>query len=185
MYAEPLTFLEKQTKEPSVVWAPPEIGEYVPYLTKDYVLYSSYGMINFVTKGEVEERFLVSRYPEDLTPEILKKLYPNFRNTNDEAILKSRAIQSRICSIFSLQNFVAICDPHTIKPEPQGEDPKYFIALAKRYKEDIVPKIGYYLDKYKVKYVIRTVSDKNNTSSIYGKEVYKDPNFVIYERKEK
>ncbi|MEK7072367.1 MAG: hypothetical protein AAB849_00720 [Patescibacteria group bacterium] len=182
---EPLSWLENEESKSVVVWAEPDslTNAYIPTLTKHYILGG--GLFQLVPSQEIEERYLVSNYFNQLSLDDIKKdfaLYAGSGNAIHPAKIYNRKVV--LCKFFRLNLFGANCgektDPITLKGE------KYFTDLYDKYAKEIVPNIGSYLTKYKVSYYVkdRRINSGAQPEKIGMKRVYSDMNFDIYKIKD-
>lgn len=72
-YARPINWLKSNIKTPSVILANNEISSYITILTNQYVLFQSSAVLQLVPDVELENRYLTSRYFENLTYDQIKK----------------------------------------------------------------------------------------------------------------
>ncbi len=69
-YAGAIHWLKKNVSEPSVVMANDRISGYIPIMTQHYVLFHPSGALQMVSDIELEERYLVSRFPFEVVTKV-------------------------------------------------------------------------------------------------------------------
>lgn len=182
-----LNWLENREEAPVVVWADSKsiINGYVPALTKHYVLFEKGGTLHLVSSREVEERYLVSNYFNQLTLDDIKRDFSIYAGVGN-AIHPSKVHNRKIiwCQLIRLNLLGVDCGQKTDALTLKGE--KYFIDLHNKYKNEILPNINYYLKKYHVAYFIRDrqINSDINPEPIGLELVYSDANFDIYKIKD-
>jgi hypothetical protein len=181
-----LNWLEQVEGEPVVVWADLRsvINGFVPALTKHYVLFEKGGTLHLVSSQEVEERYLVSNYFNQLSLDDIKKdfaIYAGSGNAIHPYKIHNRKVA--LCRLIRLNLVGVNCGQETDALALKGE--KYFIYLYNKYKNEILPNIDYYLKKYHVAYFVRDRQINNDIvlKQIGLKLVYTDANFDIYKIK--
>lgn len=154
--AQSLLWLEQVEKEPVVVWSNSRtLDSALSVATKHYVLFANYGILQLLSSEEVEDRYLVSQYFDNLTK---KDLVDNLREFAGSA----RAIHEanthnrwvKICQGLHLEkiNLVEGCGVSVTPVELLGD--QYFMELLSRYKnnsEQILKKLAHYQVKYLIK----------------------------------
>lgn len=182
-----LNWLERREEKPVVVWVDDsnsKINGYIPIVTKHYVLYSFGGVLHLVSSKEVEERYLVSNYFNNLSLDDIKrdfKLYAGTGNAVHPAKVHNRKVV--LCKFFRFNLFGVACGEKTDSFTLKGE--KYFSDLYDKYTKEIVPNIDYYLKKYYVSYYVkdRGINNGDQPEKLGMKQVYFDNNFIIYKFK--
>ncbi len=174
-------FNDYEKDQEFVVWADGLIGDYIPIVSRGYVLFNSYGAFHTLSNEESLERYLVFSYLKGAT---LSKIKNDFRQYLGVGVIHR---------FKDFNKKVFLCKflyPNKLRPERcgqykqnpsdmMGED--YFNTAYGRYINDIVPNINYYLDKYNVKYIVWNKKDGPLlvlADSI--KNVYEDSLFIIY-----
>lgn len=181
-YLDPYKWLEENIAEPKVIWA--EKGEsdhYVTVLTKHYVLYEPSGLNYIVSSDEVNERYLVYNYFNDLKQSDLEDDYFNYIGVGLMHEFKTYNRKVKICRLLNLNYFGVACGELTDAVSFKGKD--FFNELYKKYKEEITPNIIDYLKKYQVSYIVKEKGRAANfqPEKLFGaKVVYQDDNFLIY-----
>lgn len=159
-YAGTLDWLNHQPE--GVVIAPEDLNSYIPTLTKQYVLYGSYGAQFTVSDDEVRERFLLAHAFEGLTEEEFIDPsfgYPYGHTPYDLASVSS--LRHRLCMLVWNE-----------KNCPAARSAQSFIdvvAMQKKYET-------YYLNltahtdqeyaKYHVRYVVSKIVDTRITDKL-------------------
>lgn len=183
-YAAPLEWLNKKENTPSVIWADGLLSSYIPILTKNYVLFTGAGGLQIESSKEVAERYLVSRYFNNLSVKDLKKnyrVYAGAGNAKDKPEAYSRKI--KLCNFFQLYRLGYTCGKEITGPALKGQG--YFYHLEDEYKE-IQSHINVELKKFKVAYIIK---DKENDPQFHPEDIkgttliYNDGRFLIYKIK--
>lgn len=181
-YAGPLTWLDKNTLEPSVIWANNLVSNYIPILTKHYVLFCNAGGLHLVSSKEVEERYLISHYFEDLNKEDLKKdfrVYAGAGSAVDAYKVHNRKV--KICRLIKLDYFGYNCGEIVDAISYKGD--KYFNDLFNWYTNEIKLDINKKLKKFHTAFIIQ---DKKydfawQSEMIKGTQlIYQDERFLIY-----
>lgn len=178
----PLNWLENTEKNPVVIWADDSnsvTNGYITVLTKHYVL-SGGALLQLMSSKEVEERYLVSNYFNNLNLEDIKndfKLYAGIGNAVHPAKVHNRRVV--LCNFFQFNLFGVNCGEKTDAISLKGE--KYFVDLHNKYAKEIVPNIDEYLKKYHVAYFLKNIRNNEiRPEKLGAREVYSDENFVIY-----
>ncbi len=185
-YAKPTAWLEKYDKNPSVVWASSSIGGYSSILSKNYVLGSSdlaYQYWN--TKREIQERYLVSKYFDDITPQFLNDDSTAALGHSYVRRLDDLKWKSNICGMlkFIMLNGCFPTSSSLTLSELLSQKNKDIAELISKNEKEIRPHIAEWLKKYRVVYAIKDV--KNDPGFHIEKfknfkEIYNDGRFVMY-----
>ncbi len=181
-YAAPLDWLNKNWTGESVVWSNGLIGCYVPIMTTGFQLFNAFGGLHLVPSKEVEERYLVSHYFDNLTLQDIERDFRQYAGTGN-AIHQYKTYNRKVklCRLLGFSYLGIDCGQTTDAISFKGE--KYFMDLYAQYKNDIKPNIKDELKKFNVTYIIK---DKNQEetfmpASILGtKRVWNDDRFEIY-----
>lgn len=185
-YAKPLAWLEKYDKNPSVVWASPSIGGFVPILSKNFILEVSdlpYQYWN--SKSEIQERYLISKYFYDVTPASLDRdaIVPlGHRYVRQFDDLQWKADVCKMLNPIMLGG----CVPRSLgmtSSELLVQKNKEIAELVIKNEKEIRPHIAELLKKYQVTYAIKDTRDDSDFHVEKFKntqEIYNDGRFVIY-----
>jgi len=181
-YAKPLKWLDEQESEPKVIWANLLISNYIPIITRHYVLFSGGGGLHLVSSKEIEERYLISHYFDNLSKDDIKKdfrIYAGFGPA--KALVNNHNNKVRICHFLRLNYFGYNCEEAVEAISLRGEE--YFDNLFNLYKQEIKPGISEKISKFQVSYIIKdSIYDINLQPEILGaKPIYQDERFIIYE----
>ncbi len=181
-YGAPVRYLEQAEPEPVVVWGNADDFStiHVPVLSKHYVLFVEPAQFMLMPTDEVRERYLVSRYFDDVTIESLK---------GDILLHAGRAYAFHLPK--TIERGIKVCklikfrdqDSCGVAPTPEellGE--AYFAGLLERLETDIRPNIKEYLRKYQVSYVLKDTGKDTHyrPEELGGERVYKDDYFELY-----
>jgi len=184
-YAAPLEYIDEQESEPVVIWtrAGSELSSYVQVLSRNYSLFENMGILHLLSTGEVEERYLVSKYLEDPKKEDIMddlQLFAGSAVNRHDTNVRNR--WNRLCTILHLSIIGADClTPITREEYNKG----YVDLLYARYEKEIVPNIAHEVSKYNVKYIIK---DKVNDEEFTPERlegvmlVYEDARFSVYKK---
>lgn len=181
-YSEPLEWLKNNAKKESVVWSNGGIGYYIPIYTNNFQLFNPFGALHLMSGKEVEERYLVSNYFENLTLLDVEKdfrVYAGVGNSIHQYKTYNRKV--KICRLLKLSFFSIDCGDLTDSVSFKGKE--YFVDLYNKYKNDIRPNIIDELKKFNVTYVIKDkeVNDKFYPEKIKdSKLVWSNNRFMIY-----
>ena len=184
-YAAPSNWLENNEKEQKVVWVIPDtaqINSYLTFLTKHYSLYVPGGVNSLASDKEVEERYLTSRYFDNLNQIDLENDFISYAGVGSavhEYKVHNRKV--KICKILHLDLLNYNCGQITDAISLRGH--KYFNDLFNQYKDDIQPNINQQLKKFHVSYIL--IDKENNSPSDMKKInnikiVFQNEKFIIY-----
>lgn len=185
-YARPLRWLEANEPAPKVVWTNSEdLTNYITVLSKHYVLFVMSGILHLLPNQEAADRYLVSRYFNDLRKTDIERDYLVFSGVGN-AFHKpnSHNRQVRLCRVFHFYSATGKANCGAIIPNAAafaGE--RYFDDLYQRYRADIKPNIAVKLRQYHVDYLVRDVFGERNFApeKLPGATlVYSDKRFFIY-----
>ena len=181
-YAKPLKWLNENVPKESVIWSNGNIGYYLPTMTTDFSLFNGFGVLHLLSSKELEERYLVSNYFNNLTLQDIKRDFRQYAGVgNSIHQYKTFNRKVRICQIAKLSYFGVDCGTTTDPISFKGE--KYFIDLYNEYNNDIKPNISNKLKKFNVKYIVKDKRGGSNFSpeKISGtKLVWSNDRFEIY-----
>lgn len=182
-YSRPLKWLEDNEKAPKVVWTDSEkLNHYITILTKHYVLFEPSSPTYLMPTREIEERYLIYNYFNDLNQSDIEnngRVYGGVGLDTHQYKTHNRAV--KVCRLFQLDKLGKPCGELTDMISFKGEE--YFADLYRRYKNEIQPGIIEELKKYRVAYIIK---DKGYDSNFMpeaisqAKLVYEDNRFLIY-----
>lgn len=181
-YVAPLRYLEENEPEPVVVWGSGDDFStiHVPVLTRHYVLFVEPAQFMLMPTDEVRERYLVSRYFDDVTIESLKKdILLHAGRAYAFHLPKTLERGVKLCNLIKFWDRTS-CGAAPTPEELLGE--QYFEELKERFDTDIRPNIGEYLRKYHVSYVLKDThrDAPYHPETLGGTLVYKDDNFELY-----
>lgn len=160
-YAEPLNWLNKNAPKESVVWSNGGVGYFMPIMTTDFQLFNALGGLHLVPSKEVEERYLVSHYFDNLTLPIIERDFRDYAGVgNSVHQYKTYNRKVKICKLLYLAVFDINCGLETNAVSFKGE--KYFVDLYDQYKNNIRPNITSELKKFKVSYIVRDKKVEDN-----------------------
>lgn len=181
-YKEPLVWLSKNAPKESVVWANGGIGDYVPIETTNFILFSAGGGLHVMPNKEQEERYLISRFFDNLTLEDIKKDFRAYSGVgNSIHQYKTHNRKVNLCNIFKFSYLGMNCGQLTDAVSFKGED--YFVNLFNQYKNDIKPDIVEKLKKFNVTYIVKDKTATNifKPEKIPNTElVWSEGDFEIY-----
>ncbi|MDI6591482.1 MAG: hypothetical protein QME61_00870 [Patescibacteria group bacterium] len=180
-YNGPLNWLEKNVENPSVIWANDSLSNYVPILTRHYVLFSGLGQLHLVPSKEVEERYLTAHFFDNLKIDDIKKDFGSFAGAGySENAVKDNNLKAKICRFLRLNYFGKNCPKYLDAISLRGEE--YFDDLFLWYTYEIKPNIIQQLKKFQVAYLIRDKKEDINfkIEFVGAKIVYQDERFLIY-----
>lgn len=179
----PLAWLEKHSDSPQVVWADSSfVSDYIPILTKHYVLFNTGGILHLLPSSEAEERYLVQNsFRSVTTSTLVQGGYRDFMGVGPA--LHVTAVHNRkvrYCELLRLPRFGYNCgiqsDLLSLKGLP------YFEATVKR-SSIARQNIPEYLTKFKVAYILK--ANLNETflpEKLPGvSQIYRDDYFSIYQ----
>lgn len=184
-YAKPIAWLDDYDKDPAVIWASPGIASFITIFSKNYSLEPpdlAYQYWN--SKKEVQERYLVSQYFNDITPEFLDNNstalgLSYFRRFDD---LRWKV---ELCKKLRFMMFKR-CIPTTSSltlSELAFQKDREIAELTKVNEKEVRPHITKLLKKYYVTYVIKdTRSDPSFRVEKFKntEEIYNDGRFIIF-----
>lgn len=176
-YAAPLAWLETQVPEQSVVWANDSLAQYIPVMTKHYVLFQLGVGLHAVSDDELVNRYLLSRSRNVLTGEDLKRDFGLYAGAG-AGELQPLAQNQRawFCGIMTHFFSAGKCPPATDAISLRGEE--YFNRLEQRFLA-VKKNRAALLRHFHVKYLIidRAVDGAEDLS--LSKAVYDDGRFAI------
>lgn len=181
-FAKPILWLDQYDSQPGVVWADSEMSLYVPILSRHYVLTPGDFLVHqyFVTGPEIQERYLVSRYFQEVDAELLKTEYSLPLGTYKFQI-KDLKLKDRVCGLIHFNVFQFCDNVAIVKATTQIN--KSVEDLMIKNKEEIRPHLAEFIKKYHVAYVIKDLlNDPNfNVETLKNtKEIYNDGAFAVY-----
>lgn len=186
-YDAPLRWLENNITEPSVVMAnthDPMLA-YISEYTKHYVLFSNGGILHLVSNNEIEERYLVSRYFDNMTEQQIEQdfqMYAGVGNAVHQHKTHNREV--KLCNLVRLNLFGVNCGVEMDAVTFRGK--KYFDDLFSRYNL-YKTTINDELKKFHVAYILENKKldaeqsiryDMRNIANVT--KVYEDAHFSIY-----
>ncbi len=179
-YAAPLEWLQENTPKESVVWNTGPLQYYIPYNTENFQLFNRFGGLHLMSSLEVEERYLVSRYFEDLSVHDIEndfRLYGGAGNALHQHNTHNRKVM--MCEFLNLDSLGISCGKKETAVSFKGE--YYFEDLHTRYTEEIQPHIQDFLKKYHVSYIVLDKTEKIKTNDFIGtKLLWQNERFSIY-----
>jgi len=183
MLAAPLHYLEQAESKPVVVWVTdPEstFANYLPALTKHYVLYSHPGMWHLVGNDEIMERYLAASY---LRPVTRESLFADLRAYAGPAAFAHRANTVnrgvKLCRLLQLGRLGYSCGD-LVTPEGLLGD-AYFDNLIHKNDTQIRPRINELLARYHVSYLATTEPLSPALIRLFGVTLaYQDSRYLIY-----
>ncbi|MCR4334658.1 MAG: hypothetical protein NUV47_02940 [Patescibacteria group bacterium] len=183
-YAPPLNWLEKNVNEQSVVWTDSTyLIRYVPIMTKHYLLFTpGTSHLHLLSDKELEERYLVYSYFNDLSLEDIKERYRDFAGVGN-AVHQYKTYNRKVtlCKILKFDFWGINCGELTDNVSFKGE--AYFTDLYNWYSNDIKNNISFELKKYNVSYAVK---DKEFDSPFRPDtlprsiKVYENEDFIVY-----
>ncbi len=184
-YAEPIAWLEAREREPQVVWANGSISNYITTLSKHFVLFS--GVLNsqiyFMPSSELEERYLVSRYFQNLNRERITEEYGWVAGASINYVTRNIESKMRVCNIVPFLKQAEFCDNQEKIVSMQSEKEANITRLLEKNKQEIRPNLISLLQKYNVSYIMKDLERDTNfdIQKIKGaRAVYNDGHFSIY-----
>lgn len=182
-YSRPLNWLEKNEVEPKVIWTDSRrLDHYITILTKHYILFKPSGLNYIMPTKEVEKRYLIYNYFNDLEQSDIENDYWNYAGVGN-AIHKHKTHNRKVkvCKLLYLNKFGKDCGE--IKGAVEFKGKEYFNDLHRQYIDEIRPNIDEKLEKYQVAYIIKDIEFKSdfqpeilNSTEL----VYEDERFLIY-----
>ncbi len=185
-FSRPLSWLENNESEQKVVWIIPynsQINDYLTILTKHYSLYTVSAETYLVPSKEIEERYLTSRYFDNLKQVDVENDYWSYGGVGKSVHqYKTHNRRVKICRILHLDLLNYDCGQE-VANAVSFKGSQYFIDLYDQYQNEIKPNISQQLKKFNVSYILIDKSngldlDLRNINNI--KKVYQDENFLIY-----
>lgn len=185
-YAQPIAWLNEYDKNPRVVWVDGPVGSFIPIFSRHYNLESPDVAYQYwMPISEMQERYLVSKYFTDLTPDFLAKSFTVPLGHSYVRRLDDLNWKLELCEMFKwvLNNCTPTSSGLTLSQVELAKETDIKNLIDKNNKE-IKPHINELLRKYQVAYAIK---DKLNNSNFNVerlkniKEIYNDGRFIIYE----
>ena len=185
LYAQPFAWLDREEKNPVVVWSDPFDGANpsLPVYTKHFTLYAWAGMMELAPTSETRERFLISQYfnnptVADLASTSVMALYLGRHDLPHAAKTIERGI--KMCRILFFWDKGKDCGTPPTPQELLGET--FFTNLEKRFQTDIKPNIKAYLKKYNVTYILKDniLDPQYHPETLGAIRVYSDGRFEMY-----
>lgn len=191
-YAEPLEWFTTNANKDEVIWVLNQsLADYVPILTKQYVLFHPAAGLQIMPSYEVEERYLLSHSLENMTVEDLKKDYRKYSGVGN-AVHQANTINRKVKICLFIENILPkitkincgdFVDSYSIRGE------KYFESLLQRFSY-ITKNRQKFLDSYNVSYILLDKSTDNmsrfsNLPPVYKniwKNAWQNDRFVILKR---
>ncbi|OGF14638.1 hypothetical protein A3I35_02040 [Candidatus Falkowbacteria bacterium RIFCSPLOWO2_02_FULL_45_15] len=155
-YAAPLNWLEEQRNESVVIWTlgTDDINNYIPILTKHYVLFAPSGSDYLFPDTEQVQRYLTSHYFDDLTQADIEAdfwSYAGVANAVHQYKVYNRRV--RVCRLLFLDKLGYNCGELVANAVTfRGEN--FFSNLYQQYTQEIKPNISEKLRQYHVSYVL-------------------------------
>lgn len=182
-FSWPLSWLENNEIAPKVIWTDSEkLNQYIIISTKHYVLYDPSSPTYIMPSREIEERYLISNYFNDLKQsDIEGDLWDYGGVGNAVHQYKTHNREVKVCRLLKLDKFGRICGELTDAVSFKGKE--YFDNLYRQYWDEIKPKINEKLKKYQVAYIIKDKEyDSNFRPEVFDDTelVYRDERFLIY-----
>lgn len=181
-YGDPLKWLDRNTPKESVIWSSGKIGDYIPILTDDFQLFHPLGGLHLVPSHEIEERYLVSHYFDNLTLLDIEKNFREYAGAGNAIHqYKTHDRKVRICQLLGLSHFGVDCGQRTDPVSFKGE--KYFMDLYVEYESIKKTSVMDKLKKFNVAYIIKDNSAGNTFSPVEisgSKLVWSNGRFEIY-----
>ncbi|MDP2593817.1 MAG: hypothetical protein Q8P36_00550 [bacterium] len=181
--AAPFHYLEAAEASPVVVWVTDPEGafaNYLPALTRHYVLYSHPGMWHLVSNNEIMERYLTANYLHPVTKESLiadLRAYAGPAAFAHRANTVNRGV--KLCRLLQLERLGYSCG-QPVTPEGLLGD-AYFDDLIRENNTEIRPHIRELLTKYHVSYIATTEPFSPSLEQLFGTTlVYSDSHYSIY-----
>ncbi|MEI7512161.1 MAG: methyltransferase domain-containing protein [Candidatus Uhrbacteria bacterium] len=183
-YAAPAAWLESQATSTTVVLANSLFSDFVPILTRHYVLFNSFGTLHLLSTREAEDRYLVANIfhsPDVVSLAAQYRAYGGTGNAIDQPMTRNREV--RICRLFHLSWFGIDCGS-TVSDVVAWKGAEYFVSLEQRYKMEIAPDILGALHRLNVGYLVR---DKQRDEAWDMSKIptaikqYDDGKFEIYQ----
>jgi hypothetical protein len=180
VYSTPLTWLKENIPAEQVIWVPNlSIATYIPILTKDFVLFHPNAASYLMPSAEIEERYLVSKYFDNLTVQDLERDVTLYAGAGVESEFRAHNREVEFCKMVSLKDSCGVMETTVTH---KGKE--YFTNLYNLYTRTVIPHINEELAKYHVSYIL---VDKENDhlkkpiQNIKGASlVYTDSHFEIY-----
>lgn len=182
-YAAPIAWLDKHEPMPVVVWANPNISNYVLIYSRHYVLIPGQDLANqyFVSGSEIQERYLTSRYFKNVDSKLVMNEYDTALGSSDINQMSNLNLKFKLCLLFKLQR-LSICDSGVLTFLQADRDRKIQDLIVENNKI-VRPHIYDFLKKYQVAYVVKDLLRDNNfhiEKLKNTKEVYNDSTIAIY-----
>ncbi len=181
--APSLNWLNVRDNSPKVIWADSIMyADYVPIMTKNYVLFSNSGILHLVSDKEVRERYLVFKYfdnPNEVDVRNDLRLYGGVGyQFHQENVVKRRYLY---CTMLNRVISINCQDTTTLVRERNNLVAK---SMREDYVKNIVPRVETLLSKYHVAYIVKSKKNVGFRPELLSntKLVYEDANFMIYER---
>ena len=182
-YAAPLAWLQANEPDPVVVWGNPHRNAvaHVPVLTRHYVLYEEPTQYMLLSNDEIRERYLVSSYFDEVTPQTLKDSFVIYMGrANSYHLPKTIERGIKICRILHFYDGGKSCGVAPTPIELLGDT--LFEDLAVKFTSDIRPHVKEYLKKYRVSYILKDVKlDRQyHPEELGAARVYNDGGFELW-----
>lgn len=187
-YAAPYKWLDEHEKSPVVVWVGSRqeghLSSYLPIFTKHFVLVNAWGNLELVSNDEIKERYLISAYFKDPSVDQLKTneemgLYLGLSQLDHDA----GAINNKkaLCRAIFFWDARHECGKNITPQALLGDD--FFIALRRKFTDDIKPNIHEYLKKYHVKYILKdmVLDPEYQPQKLGAQLVWQDELYQIWE----
>ena len=154
VYADTLNWLNSNAPKESVIWSNGGIGFYMPIFTSNFQLFNAAGGLHLMSSKELEERYLVSHYFDNLEFSDIERDFREYAGVgNSIHQYKTFNRKVKICKLLHLSVLGVDCGQETDAVSFKGE--KYFADLYNQYKNTIQPNILGELKKFNVTYIVK------------------------------
>jgi hypothetical protein len=186
-YAAPLRWLDEHSFEPAVIWTigAEEVNNYIPILTKHYVLFAPSAGDYLLPGAEQMRRYLVSHYFDNLTLSDIEADFWSYAGVAHAVHqYKTYNRKVRACRLLFLDKIGYNCGEFTNSISFQGE--ALFQELYRQYTEDIRPQMSEELQKSHVAYLLvddslyPSFQDIAAIPGVTTTREYQDARFSVY-----
>jgi len=176
-YATPLSWLDEHVPEQSVVWANESISQYLPIMTKQYVLFQLGAGLHALSDDELTDRYLLAHSLGTVTVEDLKRDFERYAGAG-ASNLQPLAQNHRawLCRFFARFTDARDCSSYTDGITLRGE--AYFDALEQRFKT-IQKQRNTFLQQFHVAYLLVDRAHDDTEGISFAHPLYDDGRFSI------
>ncbi len=163
--------------ERSVVLASERMSGYIPIETGNPILFNRYGLGYFASNREIEERWLLSRFPSPVDIDLIERSANDFWSGGKLFYTRNAELWFSVCKKLT-------SGERCISPPPTYNDADHsrFREMEKEYREKILVRPAESLRAYHVRFVVVPNAQAQRMEEVVAwSMVYADQYFTVYE----